>query len=53
MVVKFNLILMEERRVRVFENKMLRRIFVPRGMRKENGEDATMRNFVVCTVRLI
>ena len=40
-------------RLRVFENRILRRIFGPK--RDENGEwrSSTMRNFIVCTVHLI
>ena len=47
------LTLREESRLRVFENRILRRIFGP--MRDENGsgEDSTMMNFIVCTVHLI
>ena len=44
----WSLILREERRIRVFENKILRRIF---GHGSEEG--STMRNLIVCTVHLI
>jgi hypothetical protein len=46
----WSLTLREERRLRVFENRVLRRIFWPRGMRwRENGGSCTMRNFIICT----
>jgi hypothetical protein len=45
-----SLILKEERRLRVFENRVLRRIFVPeRGEIKGNGENYIMRSRMVCT----
>ena len=50
----WSLTLREECRLKVSENKILRRIFGPK--RDENGEWRrlhTMRNFVVCTVHLI
>jgi hypothetical protein len=49
----WSLILREEHRLRVFENRILRRIFGPK--QDENGEwrSSTMRNFIVCTVHLI
>ena len=37
-------------RLRVFENRILRRIFGPKRM--GSGEGFTMRNFIVCTVHL-
>ena len=40
----WSLALREKRRLRVFENRILRRIFGPKG--------STMRNFIVCAVRL-
>ena len=49
----WSLTLREESRLRVFENRILRRIFGPRGMRMGSGEGSTMRNFIVCTVNLI
>ena len=45
--------LREECRRRVFENRILRRIYVPKRDENEGGEDSTMRNFIVCTVHLI
>jgi hypothetical protein len=42
--------LREEHRLRVFENRVMRRIFGPK--RDEvmgNEESCTMRNFIVCT----
>ena len=49
----WSLTLREESRLRVFENRILRRISGPRGMRMGSGEGSTMRNFIVCTVHLI
>jgi hypothetical protein len=49
----WSLILKKELRLRVFENRILRRIVGPRGMRMWSGEGSTMRNFLVCAVRLI
>jgi hypothetical protein len=40
------LTLREEDRLRMFENKVLRRIFGP----KEDGENCIMRSFVICTL---
>jgi hypothetical protein len=37
--------LREERRLKVFENKVLRAIFVPR----RDGENNTMRSIMICT----
>ena len=48
------LALREECRLKVFENRILRRIFGPK--RDENGEcreGSTMSNFIACTVHLI
>jgi hypothetical protein len=40
----------KEHRVRVFENRALRRIFGPRGRKwREAGEDCVMRSFITCT----
>ena len=51
----WSITLREERRLRIFENRILRRIFGPK--RDENGEwsrvGSTMRNFIVCTVHLM
>ena len=45
----------EERRLRVFKNRILKRIpyLDPRGMRMGSGEGSTMKNLMVCTVHLI
>jgi hypothetical protein len=46
----WSLALREERRLRVFENRVLRRIFGPKRMRRrENGGSCTMRSFIFCT----
>jgi hypothetical protein len=46
----WSLTLREEHRLRVFENRILRRILGLRGMGlRENGVSCTMRNFIVCT----
>jgi hypothetical protein len=47
------LTLREERRLRVFENRILRDYLGPRGMRMGSGEGFTVRNFIVFTVHLI
>jgi len=48
------LILREEHRIRVFENRVLRRIFGPkRGEVKWNGETYIMMNLMICTPRPI
>jgi len=47
----WSLTLREEHRLRVFENRVLKRIFGPKRM--GSGEDSTMRNFIVCTVHII
>jgi hypothetical protein len=46
----WSLILKKKHRLRVFENRMLRRIFGPK--RDEiTGENFTMRIFIICTLR--
>jgi hypothetical protein len=51
----WSLTLREEHRLRVFENRVLRRIFLGRrGMRwRENGESCIMRSFMICTLRQV
>ena len=49
----WSLTLREERRLKLFENKILRRIFGPKRDVNGSGEDSTMRNLIVCTVHLI
>ena len=45
-----SLMLREERRLRVFENRVLRRIFEPkRDGVKESGENCIMRSLMICT----
>jgi hypothetical protein len=46
----WSLTLREEHRLRVFENRVLRRIFGPkRDEGTGNGGNYTMRNFIICT----
>jgi hypothetical protein len=50
----WSLTLREEHRLRVFENRVLRRIFGPK--RDEvtgNGENCIMRSFVICILRQV
>jgi hypothetical protein len=47
------LTLKEESKLRVFENRILRRIFGPKGDENEEWKRLHMRNFIVCTVNLI
>jgi hypothetical protein len=50
MGVKLGLHLREEHGLRVFENRMLRRILNLRGINwLEAGEDCIMRSFITCT----
>jgi hypothetical protein len=49
-----SLTLREEHRLRVFENRVLRRIFGPkRGEVTVNGENCIMRSFVIYTLRQV
>ena len=50
-IINFNLKLREERRLRVFENRILRRIFGPKS--DKSAEGFIMRNIIVSTVHLI
>jgi hypothetical protein len=46
--------LREEHRLRVFENRVLRRILGPKGRKwGETGEDCIMRGFITCTLHQI
>jgi hypothetical protein len=47
----WSLTLREEHRLRVFENKVLRRIFGPK--RHEVTGNCIMRSFVICTLRQV
>ena len=48
----WSLTLREERMLKLFENKVLRRIFGPkRDEVRENGEDNITRSFMLCTPR--
>jgi len=45
---------MQHHRLRVFENRMLRRIFGPKGRKwQEAGEDCIMRSFITYKLRQI
>ena len=45
----WSLTLREESRLRVFENRILRRIFGPKREGMGSGEGSTMRNFIICS----
>ena len=45
-----SLTLKEECRLRVFENRILRRIFGPQRDDNGSGEGSTVRNFMVCLI---
>jgi hypothetical protein len=50
----WSLTLREEQRLRVFENRLLRRILNLRGKKwREAGEDFIMRSFMTCTLHQI
>jgi hypothetical protein len=49
----WSLTLREDSRLKVFENRILRRIFGPKRDENGSGEGSTMRNFIVFTVHLI
>ena len=49
----WSLKLREEYKIRVFKNRILRRIFGPLGPREMSEVGSTTRNFIVCTVHLI
>ena len=49
----WSLTLREECWLRVFENRILRRVFELERDENGSGEGSTMRNFIVCTVHLI
>jgi hypothetical protein len=40
--------LREEHRLRVFENRLLRRIFGPKREEKDSGRNSVMMNFIAC-----
>jgi hypothetical protein len=49
-----SLTIMDERRLRMFENKVIRNILVLRGARcQKNGEDYITRSFIICTHRTL
>jgi hypothetical protein len=41
-------ILGDERKLRVLENMVLKKVLGTRRKRQENGEDCTMRSFMIC-----
>jgi hypothetical protein len=45
--------LREEHRLRVFENRMMRRIFGPKGMKTDRGDNCIMMNFIACVLHRI
>jgi hypothetical protein len=45
--------LREEHRLRVFENRVLRRIFGPKGRKTDHGENYIMMSFRTCNLHLI
>ena len=49
----WSLTLREERRLRVFGNRILKLIFEPKRDKNGSGDDSTMKKFIVCTVRPI
>jgi hypothetical protein len=50
----WSLTVREEHKLRVFENKVLRRIFGPKSDRVlEGGENCIMSSFVICTLRQV
>jgi hypothetical protein len=50
----WSLTLREEHKLKVFENRVLRRIFGPkRDEVRENGENCILRSFVICTLRQV
>jgi len=49
----WSLILREENRVRVFENRALKRIFVPKMKWWESGEDYIMTSFITFTLHQV
>ena len=52
MFVKLGLTLREEQRLRVFENKVVRRIFGTKTKLKDNGESDIMLSYMHCILRL-
>jgi hypothetical protein len=49
----WSLTLREEHRLRVFEKRMLRRIFGPKKKWQEAGEDCIMWSFITCVLHQI
>jgi hypothetical protein len=49
----WSLTLREEHRLRVFENKVLRKIFGPKRKETDHGENCIMMNFITCILHRI
>jgi hypothetical protein len=49
----WSLTLREEHRLRVFENRVLRKIFGPKGRKTDHGENCIMMNFTACILHRI
>jgi hypothetical protein len=45
--------LREEHRLRVFENRVFRKIFGPKREKMDRGENCIMMNFITCILHLI
>jgi hypothetical protein len=49
----WSLTLGKEHRLRVFENRVLRRIFGPKSEEKDHGRNCIMMNFITCILQRI
>jgi hypothetical protein len=49
----WSLTLREEHRLRVFENRVLRKIFGPKRRKTDRGENCIMMNFIACILHRI
>jgi hypothetical protein len=49
----WSLALREEHRLRIFENRVLRRIFGPKGRKTDRGENCILMNFTACILHRI
>jgi hypothetical protein len=53
-VKTWSLTVREEHKLRVFENRVFRRIFGPKRDRMTGGEESCItRNFIICTLRQV